>query len=92
MAAGPGGKEARAGLTALRYPRRVRSGAASEERALPQLGAAGISLSVPGDVGGARSRRVQAGDHRTVLAQDLPVEGSGQNPMVNPAYIALGRG
>ena len=106
MAAGPGGggEGARAGLAgsgpALRVclaracgsrpSGRVRSGAAAEERALPQLRAAGVALAVLGDVGRARPGRVQPGHDGAVLALHLAVDGDvASPPMVNPAYIAL---
>ncbi len=62
------------GSSGLASPRRVRSCAAAEERALAQLGAAGVALAVLGDVGRACPRGVQAGDDAAVLAQHLAVD------------------
>lgn len=56
----------------------MRSGATPEKRPLTQLGPAGISLAVLGDIGRACPDRVQAGHHRAVVAQYLTVHRRGQ--------------
>src|SRR5437764_9116596 len=60
-------------------PGGAHSGAAAEERALTELGAAGITLAILGDVRRARTRGVEPGYHAAVLSQHLAVHGSGES-------------
>jgi hypothetical protein len=87
MATRPDRQGARAGLTprslAPSLPRlrprcRVCSGAAAEERALAQLRAAGVSLSVLSDVGRARPRGIEPRDNAAVGALCLAVDSDRQ--------------
>src|SRR3954471_11185213 len=57
----------------------VRSRATSEERALTELGAAGVALAVLGDVRRARTRSVEPGYHAAILPHHLAVHGGGES-------------
>ena len=56
----------------------MRAGPAAEERALAELGTAGVALAVLGDIRRARPRGVEAADHTAVLPQHLTVDAGGQ--------------
>ena len=98
----PGTGAARRGRMAPRSTRRTSAPAnaalraapapPSEERALAQLGSAGVALAVLGDVRRARARRVQPGAPRrrpraAPRRRSRPVS----PPIVNPEYIAMPR-
>ena len=65
----------RAGTGVGRLPgRRPGSGPPAKERAFAQLGAAGVTLAVLGNVGRASAGRIQTWHHAAVLAQHLAVQ------------------